>query len=407
MNKTSDDFLLKRGFYRTLALHGEHELYRTAGHICSGLSLDIDKKLLSTLTRKNQNTILARALPINREKYSELIKPYFHHRRLSTFAGIKTIQPFGIFTDGTYYLYKAHYALANQDVTQAITWLNKHVSFHLSPRHKIDDFFNDTEFKKKQQELKGPVISVVFCAKNEETHLKRALVSLLNQTWARIELVFINDGSTDQTVNIFNQYRDHFYASQYIETTGVGLWQAKNLGLKQVTGQYVTFHDADDWSHPKKLELQIKPLLKNPNLKATTSLNIRISQSLDALCTKNAMFLQRLNPSSLMFSSQALPEIGYFFDDLLAADIEYIRRFQLVYGLGAYKAIQYPLMLGTARPNGLSNLHHGIEGKRIKDWEMWNLLHNNHSRILKKQIPDGTRFKEYISQNNLQELMLS
>jgi hypothetical protein len=402
-----DQALLQQGFYRTLALHGEDEAYRMMGYICAGTAVNLDKSLFNSFPLQVQNRFLARALPFDRTHYKTFVNPTKHYKRLCSFAGHNRREPFGVFGDDTYYLYRCHKALLQNNLQEGIHWLNQHFAFHFSSRYKINDFFySQTEPLKKDLALIGPLTSVVICAKNEEKYLDRSLISLLNQTWNNIELVFVDDGSQDNTAAIYQQYCDYFPTSQYLKTTGVGLWQAKNLGLKHAQGDFITFHDADDWSHPKKLELHIKPLLKKPRLKATTSLNVRVSENNDGLCTKNAMFLQRLNPSSLMFSRDLLPQIGYFFDGLLAADIEFIKRIQLIFGNDKCKFLSLPLMIGTGRVAGLSNLHHGINGKRMKDWEMWNLLHRHHPEIIKKNLPQGTRFMDYLCEHNLDEIKI-
>lgn len=91
-----------------------------------------------------------------------------------------------------------------------------------------------------------PVVSVIIPAHNEEDTMGECLTSLenLNYPYDKLEIILINDGSTDDTKNVIDRHRRRLNCV-YIETSGVGPSKARNLGLKEASGEYVAFTDAD------------------------------------------------------------------------------------------------------------------------------------------------------------------
>lgn len=88
-------------------------------------------------------------------------------------------------------------------------------------------------------------ISIIVPVYNEEKRIKKCIDSLINQTYSNIEILIINDGSTDNTLNILNEYDD----SRIIVTTikNIGRGGARNIGIKKSSGKYLMFVDSDDY----------------------------------------------------------------------------------------------------------------------------------------------------------------
>lgn len=108
----------------------------------------------------------------------------------------------------------------------------------------------------------GPLISVIMPAFNAERTLDFAAQSILGQSWSNLELLIVNDCSTDNTADVaakltaFDSRVRVFDLSQ-----NSGPYVAKNLALTRATGAFITVHDADDWAFPDRLKVQIEPLL--------------------------------------------------------------------------------------------------------------------------------------------------
>ncbi len=100
-----------------------------------------------------------------------------------------------------------------------------------------------------------PLISVVLATYNGETFLREQIESILHQTYPRIELIIVDDASTDQTVAILNEYESH--PTVHIHLSDQNLGHIKNFerGFRLCTGEYIAPCDQDDIWLPTKLEV--------------------------------------------------------------------------------------------------------------------------------------------------------
>lgn len=92
-----------------------------------------------------------------------------------------------------------------------------------------------------------PKISVIIPVYNVEKYLPRCLDSLINQTLKDIEIICINDGSTDNSLSILKKYKNTDSRIKIISQKNVGVSQARNNGIKISKGEYIGFCDPDDW----------------------------------------------------------------------------------------------------------------------------------------------------------------
>lgn len=97
---------------------------------------------------------------------------------------------------------------------------------------------------------------------NGEKFLTEAIESILKQTLPSDEIIIVNDGSTDKTAEILNQYPQITVVSQ----SNKGVWLSINKAIDLATGKYLNFIDADDLWHPDKNLQQLEHLIKNPGL---------------------------------------------------------------------------------------------------------------------------------------------
>ncbi len=107
-----------------------------------------------------------------------------------------------------------------------------------------------------------PTISVVIPAYNGERTIVETLQCLQKQTFSDFEIIVINDGSTDGTLEVIKTVQDS--RLKVFSYSNGGLPVARNRGILQATGEFITFIDADDLWTPDKLELQLAALQKNP-----------------------------------------------------------------------------------------------------------------------------------------------
>ena len=100
-----------------------------------------------------------------------------------------------------------------------------------------------------------PLISVIMPVYNVEQYLRRSIESVLNQTFKDFELICINDGSTDNSLEILNEYATKDPRIQIINQENAGLSCARNSGLEIVQGEYIAFIDSDDFYATNFLEV--------------------------------------------------------------------------------------------------------------------------------------------------------
>jgi glycosyltransferase involved in cell wall biosynthesis len=116
-----------------------------------------------------------------------------------------------------------------------------------------------------------PLISVIIPAYNAERTLLETVDSVQNQTLANIEIIIINDGSTDRTGNLIENLSDPRIKAFSYENGGVAV--ARNRGIDHATGEFIAFIDADDLWILDKLELQLAALQQHPEADVAYSWN--------------------------------------------------------------------------------------------------------------------------------------
>ena len=110
----------------------------------------------------------------------------------------------------------------------------------------------------KEKKMSKPLISVVIPAYNREKTIKKAILSVLNQGYKELEILVVDDGSTDNTANVVKSINDS--RIKYIYQKNKGACAARNNGIIKASGQYIAFHDSDDVWHSNKLAKQLPVL---------------------------------------------------------------------------------------------------------------------------------------------------
>lgn len=105
-----------------------------------------------------------------------------------------------------------------------------------------------------------PKITVVIAAFNAESTLKDTLDSVKAQTFQELEIIVVNDGSTDQTTTILESYSKEYDSLRIVSQKNMGVSRARMNGIYASRGEWVAFLDADDLWMPDKLELQVAEL---------------------------------------------------------------------------------------------------------------------------------------------------
>ena len=102
--------------------------------------------------------------------------------------------------------------------------------------------------------MSKPLVSVLIPVYNVEKYLSRCLESILKQTLTQIEIICVNDGSTDGSLEILEKYQKEDSRIIIINKENGGLPSARNAGLDRAKGKYVGFVDSDDFVEPNMFE---------------------------------------------------------------------------------------------------------------------------------------------------------
>lgn len=95
--------------------------------------------------------------------------------------------------------------------------------------------------------VKSEMISIIVPVYNAEKYLEQCLNSLLKQTYQKLEIICVNDGSTDKSGRILEQFQKNDFRIKIINKTNEGVSKARNTALEEASGEFLMFVDADDW----------------------------------------------------------------------------------------------------------------------------------------------------------------
>lgn len=201
-------------------------------------------------------------------------------------------------------------------------------------------------------------VSIVVPAYNCEKHIGIALHSLLNQSWLNIEIIVVDDASTDGTCALVEQFitiDSRVFLIRH--TQNKGAYASRNTGMYAATGTFLATHDADDWSHPQKIELLTEALIADSRLVGTMSSWVRID---DSFRFKNIGKSERIihaSVSTLILKTSVVRDLGGWDEVRVAADSEMYERLIHLYGLDCIADVlpELPLVVAQDLPNSLTN----------------------------------------------------
>ena len=176
-------------------------------------------------------------------------------------------------------------------------------------------------------------ITTIVTAYRPGPGLLTAVRSLAAQTWTNHEILVVDDGSPHGHDDVLRRAAAIDPRVRVIRLpVNAGTYVARNAGLDAASGEFVTFADSDDWSHPLRLERQVAPLLTDPAVFSTTSTGMRVTGDL-TVTRPGIPQTGSYNLSSLMFRrAVALERLGRFDPVRMGADAEYVERARAVLG---------------------------------------------------------------------------
>ncbi len=189
-----------------------------------------------------------------------------------------------------------------------------------------------------------PKVSIIIPVYNGEKYLKYAIDSALSQTYKNLEILVINDGSTDKTDKIAKSYGDKI---KYIKKENGGVSSALNLGIKEMSGEYFSWLSHDDTYEPDKVEAEIDYLKKHKLLhkKAIVFSDYYLINSKGKIIAESrkdheeiekkpeySLIKGHINGLSLLIPKQAFDDYGFFDTEMVCVqDYEMWRKMAKTY----------------------------------------------------------------------------
>ncbi|WP_417604615.1 glycosyltransferase family 2 protein [Oceanimonas baumannii] len=286
---------------------------------------------------------------------------------------------------------KANKAITEGDEESWLFHVNKYLDkFNVSPivLHGSGSLLSRLSTKPLPKIEEGPLVSVIIPAWNAEKTIFSAATSILNQTWKNLELIIVDDASTDSTWSILNEISKKDKRVKILKNKiNVGPYVSKNIALKHSNGEYITGHDADDWAHPQRIEKHLSEMLKNNrHLLASLTYMIRIQPngyfghigkvtgfSLDGVARKASI--------SCMFERGTLIDtLGYWDSVRFGADSEMIARAKKILGDRMAELEQIGMICLDLETSLTNHVEHGVDKvngispirKEYRDsWSLW------------------------------------
>jgi len=204
----------------------------------------------------------------------------------------------------------------------------------------------------------NPVVSIIMAALNAESTISESLDTLIGQSYCALEIIVIDDGSTDATRDIV---RDKMLIEPRLSLIEGGPMEgaamARNRGLKAAKGIYVGFQDADDRSHPERIERQLDALVGTEAMVVVCN---ACRQTPDGQQIRiNGRLFSRSFISMLFVRQPVVDRIGYLRRMVVGEDAEYHARLVATFGRDKQRYLFQTLYWAQFQPDSLL-FSHGI-----------------------------------------------
>ncbi len=178
--------------------------------------------------------------------------------------------------------------------------------------------------------MQNPKVSVIIPVYNAESFIEETLESALAQTYKNIEIIVVNDGSTDGS---YKKIKPYLPSIKYISQENKGVSSARNNGIRQSKGELIAFLDSDDVWVPEKLQIQVEYLNENKNTAFVHS-NIKyINESsqlispetdfvpgISGMCFRELFEGNKIATSTVVIRKDCLERVGYFTENITFAE---------------------------------------------------------------------------------------
>ncbi len=270
-----------------------------------------------------------------------------------------------------------------------VEWINRALAVRKLEPIFLNPELSDTPFDQVDCDIEpgtevaaGALVSVIIPAWNSAKWLPTTIRGLQKQSWKNLEIIIVDDFSSDNTLEVARALAAGDSRIKVLANhTNRGAYASRNFALEISSGLYITVHDADDWSHPRKIERQMNHLAQNPDIVANLSQSVRIEPDNLMFFAQYGREIMRQNSSSVMFArSTVFKTLGYWDEVKFGADTEFHHRIRSAFGpetapvakLGMLSLTRYHSESLTG--GGKQSTQRGIVGARrdyLRKFEDW------------------------------------
>ncbi|AEI35694.1 glycosyltransferase family 2 protein [Francisella salina] len=257
-----------------------------------------------------------------------------------------------IFKNIDYMLILANDSLIKQNQQMYLKYFNKYLEsydLYLVDKVSLSDsnILQNIGFNSKPSPTikeKLSKVSIIMSAFNSADTIVYAIKSLLVQTYTNFEILICDDCSSDDTLSIAKELAAKDARIKVFRSkANQGTYNIRNALIEYATGDYITFHDSDDFALPTRIEFQVAKM-QNPKVKVCYTRLLRIDEQGSFVFFFDGE-VSRFCASSMMVRKSIFRELSKFRSSSVSADTEYFKLIQHYYGNLAISIIDKPLVL--------------------------------------------------------------
>ncbi|GAA1145834.1 glycosyltransferase family 2 protein [Nesterenkonia lutea] len=235
------------------------------------------------------------------------------------------------------------------------------------------------------EEPTDPLVTVIMTAfEPEREDVLQSARSILEQTWQNLELLILDDASSAEFTPILDELEKLDERVRVIRlSTNGGTYAARNVGIAQARGEFITGQDADDWSHPQRIERQVKDLLRHPDQPGNQVYTVNMTEDLVRIRRGYLPYIP--SAPTLMAPAHLLRELGGYLPARKAADNE-LRNRLAAYMHRPVGQIKEPLIFMRILPDSLSRADFRPGWQHPARRAFWSSYKDWHSRATPEQL---------------------
>jgi hypothetical protein len=277
------------------------------------------------------------------------------------------------------YLGLANLALIKGQIDTWQIWLRRFLQFHCLPAVEFTGGAMPAPFSIMPQAVQkralSPKVSVVMTSFNAGATLEWAVRSVLDQTVMNLELFIVDDRSEDNSREIIQALAcSDSRIKPIFNDLNMGTYASKNQAIRQCSGEFITFHDSDDWMHNQRLESHLNAM--KHGVMCSTSSWIRMDRTGRTIVRRDGPYTH-LNPASTFFRKSVFDQMGSFDSVRTGADSEILTRIRHRLGQSAVTHLPSVLAIGLHHEASLTQSgatafdEHRYSPVRLEYTEAW------------------------------------